>query len=179
MEQLRLLQDKLSQLFETLREDGSRAGAVSIIARVLHGVTENVNTSLDQFTTLPFQRADNRLAGERREGHRLEGCLRVEISQGNTVYEGVTRNISDDNLGVELSLPLNNDEPLTLTIFLPNKDFIDYKNQMPLTVNGKLVRSSRSDGVFQYCVKITCQGEEHLEKLRDAFYFFEDSGSVV
>lgn len=177
MEQLRLLQDKLSQLFETLREDGSRAGAVSIIARVLHGVTENVNTSLDKFITLPFERDHGDIAGERRTEKRLEGCLRVEISQGHSTYEGVTRNISGDHLGVEVSTPLDNNQPLILTVFLPNNDFIDYKNQMPLTLEGVLLRDSRADSVFQYCVQITCEDPQHLIKLREAFYFFEDTGN--
>ena len=179
MVQLRLLQDKLGQLFETLREDGSRAGAVSIIARVLHGVTENVNSSLDKFVTLPFERQDVAVTGERRAEQRLEGCLRVEISQGNAVYEGVTRNISGGHLGVELSTSLDNDLPLSLTVFLPNNDFIDYKNQMPLTLEGVLVRDVQQDSVFQYGVRITSDDKTHLTKLREAFYFFEDSGNTV
>jgi hypothetical protein len=178
MVQLGLLQDKLAQLFETLREDASRAGAVSIIAKVLHGVTENVNSSLNKFITLPYERNDSKVAGERRSEQRLEGCLRVEISQSQNVYEGVTRNISGDHLGVELSLPLNNDQPLTLTVYLPNNNFIDYKNQTPLTLRAVLVRNTQQDSVFQYAFKISCDQPQHLEQLREAFNFFEDSGNT-
>jgi methyl-accepting chemotaxis protein len=176
MAQLGLLQEKLAQLFETLREDGSRAGAVSIIARVLHSVTENVNQSLDQFHTLPLLVEE--VENDRRADKRLAGCLRVEVCQGNSTYEGVTRNIGKGSLGIELSTNLNCGLPVSLTIFLPHNDFIDYKNQEPLTLNGQLVRDDVNNQVFQYGVKIDSNDEPGLKQLRDAFRFFADHGNV-
>jgi hypothetical protein len=105
MMQLRLLQEKLVSLFETLRKHSSRAGAVSINARVLHSVVENVTLSLDRFSTLPFKGSEG-LENERRADKRMDGCLRVEICQGNATYEGVTRNIGAKNLGIELRAAL-------------------------------------------------------------------------
>jgi hypothetical protein len=100
---------------------------VSINTRVLYSVVENVTLWLDKFTTLAFER-DDAVANERRADKRMDGCLRVEICQGNASYEGVTRNIGAKSLGIELSTTLNCKLPTALTVFLPHKDFIDYKN---------------------------------------------------
>ncbi|NQZ06870.1 MAG: methyl-accepting chemotaxis protein [Algicola sp.] len=177
MMQLRLLQEKLASLFETLREDSSRAGAVSINARVLHSVVENVTLSLDKFSTLAFK-ASEEVENDRRADKRLYGCLRVEICQGNASYEGVTRNIGARILGIELSTTLDRKLPVALTVFLPHKDFIDYKNQIPLILHGDLVRDDFNDQVFQYCVEITSDENDGLEQLREAFHFFEDHGNA-
>jgi hypothetical protein len=160
-----------------LREDGSRAGAVSIVARVLHSVTENVNKSLDQFSTLPV--VSETVENDRRSDKRLVGCLRVELCQGNSMYEGVTRNIGKRSLGVELSTNLDIQQPVSLTIYLPHNDFIAYKNQKPLKLKGELVRDNISEQVFQYGVKIDDSDELGLNELREAFRFFEDYGNVV
>ncbi len=177
MMQLGLLQEKLASLFETLREDSSRAGAVSINARVLYSVVENVTLSLDKFSTLPFK-ADEELENDRRADKRMNGCLRVEICQGNAHYEGVTRNIGAQSLGIELSTTLNCKLPVSLTVFLPYRDFIDYKNQIPLNLHGELVRDDYNDQVFQYGVKIISDESGSLEKLRKAFQFFADHGNA-
>lgn len=173
MVQLGLLQNKLTQLFETLKEDSSRAGAVSIIARVLYGVTENINTSLDKFTTLPNSSDQSKLPGDRRQVQRIEGCLRAEIYQEQGAYEGATRSFSGDSLSIEVSTPLHNDSPVVLTIFLPHKSFDKYKNQIPITINGVITRTDFIDSVYQYCVKIDSQEDENLPRLRDAFAFFD------
>lgn len=173
MNQLGLLQNKLSHLFETLREDGSRAGAVSIIARVVFSVTEKVNASLNRFTTLPYQRAELLQGEERRANARLEGCLRVEIAQGHCHYEGVAINIGKDSMGIALSTELDMNDEVTLTVFLPHKDFIEYKNQTPLLLHGKLVRESIKAQVHEYGIKICSDDVDDLRKLEDAFHFFE------
>jgi methyl-accepting chemotaxis protein len=172
MVQLGLLQEKLGQLFETLREDGSRAGAVSIIARVLYSVTENVNISLDKFVTLPTKRGET-IDNDRRSDQLLDGCLRVEICQGHHVYEGVTRNIGNESLAVELSTVLDCNLPLSLTVFLPHKDFVEYKNQTPLSLSGVLVRDDVNDQVHQYGIKINREESAQMGKLREAFHFFD------
>ena len=174
MNQLGLLQDKLAQLFETLREDGSRAGAVSIIAKVLHTVTENVNRSLDQFDTLPVKRDYMVCDDERRCEERIEGCLRVEISQGHCTYEGVTRNIGGHSMAIELSTSLDMQQEAMLTVFLPHHDFIEYKNQIPLTLHGKLMRESQEDQVHQYGIQVRSDETGAMERLREAFLFFDD-----
>lgn len=178
MQQLDLLQDKLSQLFETLREDASRAGAVSIIARVLYSVTENINQSLNHFSTLPLERNMLLTGQERRSNERLEGCLRVEITQGHCTYEGVARNIGKESMGVELSTKLDLNQKALLTVFLPHRDFIAYKNQKPLQLHGDLVRECINDQVFQYGVKITSEDVCDLTQLEEAFHFFEDHANA-
>lgn len=165
MQQLALLKGKLEQLFDTLREDSSRAGAVSIIARVLYGVTENINISLDRFTTWPA-------APECIGAKPIEGCLRAEIYQEQGAYEGATRNFKGDELGIDVSTALCDDSDVVLTIFLPHKNFDDYKAQVPITIEGHIVNSTFSDSVYHYKVRIDKSEQENLELLTKAFEFF-------
>lgn len=171
MVQLRTLQEKLNQLFETLKEDGSRAGAVSIVARVLYSVTENINESLDRFITVPILGgADG--DSDRRQLDRVYGCLRVEIYQEDGAFEGVTRSFSGDHLGIEVSTKLTDSAPVVLTIFLPHRSFEDYKSQIPITIEGKIERSDFVDSVYHYSVKIGSDETDNLSMLQRAFDFF-------
>jgi methyl-accepting chemotaxis protein len=172
MQQLQLLQQKLERLFETLREDGSRAGAVSINARVLYKITENVNQSLAKFTTYSRHLVDP-VANERRHDKRTEGCLRVEVGQDLKKYEGVTSNICSDSLGLELSRPLNMALAVTLTIFLPYKSLADYKSQTPLVVDAKLTREDINGQIYCYGVEISSNKEQAKQQLGQAAAFFE------
>jgi methyl-accepting chemotaxis protein len=177
MSQLEILEEKLSHLFETLREDGSRAGAVSIIARVLQSVTENINLSLDKFVTLPIQQKQS-IDNERRSEKRLSGCLRVEITQGESHYEGVTCNMGKLSLGIELSTKLSFEGQVKLTIHLPHKDFIEYKKQTPLIIKGVITREDIQNHVYQYGIKIREERHMEIDRLRKAFCFFEDIRNV-
>ncbi len=179
MVQLSLLQGKLTQLFETLKEDSSRAGAVSIIARVLYGVTENINTSLDKFTTLPSGGSHTKMLGDRRKEHRIEGCLRAEIYQEHGAYEGATRSFGGNTLSIEVSTPLQENAPLVLTLFLPHKSFDDYKQQIPITLNGTITRSDYIDSVYQYCVLIDPCEDENQALLNRAFGFFDSNSEQL
>lgn len=175
MTQLGLLQDKLGQLFETLKEDSSRAGAVSIIAKVLYGVTENINKSLDSFVTLPNAiTVDNRVNG-RHLNKRITGCLRVVIYQEQGAVEGASRSFNGDHLGVDVSTPLVDDSDVVLTIFLPHKSFEEYKNQIPITMQGCIASSDFTDLVHQYSIKIDQSEQENLSLLHQAFDFFENN----
>lgn len=172
MNQLGLLQDKLSQLFETLREDGSRAGAVSINAQVLFDITQNINEALSQFKTY-VPKYSVSVDTERRSTQRVQGCLRVEVTQGNYSYEGVTTDIGESGLGITMSRPLDMSQPVTLTIFVPCDTFIDYKNQIPLMAEGAIVRGGEVGQVFQYGLTIELELESSRVSLQKAFEFFE------
>ena len=172
MNQLGLLQEKLSQLFETLREDGSRAGAVSINAQVLFDITQNINDALSQFRTYVPQ-IDSSIERDRRHSKRVQGCLRVEVTQGISSYEGVTSDIGEDSLGITMSRPLDLSKSVILTIFVPYNNFIDYKNQMPLMAKGKLIRGGESGQVYQYGLTIELENEQAEQQLKQAFEFFE------
>lgn len=172
MNQLGLLQDKLSQLFETLRDDGSRAGAVSINAQVLFDITQNINDALSKFKTyLPQEEVG--VARERRNNKRVHGCLRVEVTQGNSSYEGVTSDIGEGGLGITMSRPLDMSEPVKLTIFVPCNTFIDYKNQIPLMAQGRLIRGGEIGQVYQYGSTLEIEEEASRVRLQQAFDFFE------
>lgn len=172
MNQLGLLQEKLSQLFETLREDGSRAGAVSINAQVLFDITQNINEALSQFKTYVPQNTDV-VEHERRSNKRVYGCLRVEVTQGNSSYEGVTSDIGEGGLGITMSRPLDMAEPVKLTIFVPFNTFVDYKSQTPLVARGKVIRGGESGQVYQYGLVIELDDEIARLGLQQAFEFFE------
>jgi hypothetical protein len=105
--------------------------------------------------------------------------LRAEIYQEQSAYEGATRSFVGNTLSIEVSTPLDQSAPLVLPLFLPHKSFDDYKQQIPITLNGTITRSDFVDSVYQYCVLIDPYEGENQTVLHRSFSFFDSDGEQL
>ncbi|MCJ8270759.1 MAG: PilZ domain-containing protein, partial [Psychrosphaera sp.] len=175
--QLDDLRLKLNHLFDALTEDAARAESVSVLATILNEVTITVNQLLAKFVTQPCHERDQE-GSEQRISYRHKGYLRAEIVQQNVTYQGATKDISTEGLGLKSMSKFDEDLPVSITVFLPQKGEVHYESHTPLMIEGSIVHHHQEGDYHVYGIHIIEEGPKASNELKTAVCFFEEGSGI-
>lgn len=166
------LQDRLSELFDTLGKNSAKVEVTADIGDSLYELTGEMEEIISRFQfreTKKFARSAN----EKRSCPRLESNLIVVIKQDNKTWEGLTEDISMEGVGVQLPHPLSQTSGhVQMAIKLPSGELESFENEKPLEVEAAIEWSQTEGDRHNYGFKFLNLGARDNERLRQIFAFF-------
>jgi c-di-GMP-binding flagellar brake protein YcgR len=98
--------------------------------------------------------------------------LLVNVAQGNQSIDAVSSDLSMVGMQLRVAHPINNKEPLMMSISMPSDDLEQYSKQTPLQVTGKIVWQKK-DGDKNFCgVEFANMNEASRKALKKCFDFY-------
>ncbi len=166
-----LLKGTLKNLFNTLRESGSKVEATATIGEELYAVTVKLNMIMAGLSCeYPKSESERRL--EKRQAPRIKNNLLVQVTQNGTAIEALSLDISMTGVRLNLSGELDARLPVKLSISLPTGDLERYKTQKPLPVEGR-ISWIRQEGKRYHCgIEFTDMDDNKRNRLRECFRYF-------
>lgn len=171
MERFASLRTNQERLFVTVKESTAKVETTAAIGADLHAVA-------DRLTTLAARYSFDRAAAvrdadqEKRRSPRIYNNLRVQVSKGARVYEATSSDFSMTGVKLRLKGNVAQGDDLLLKIYIPYADLMQYKNQRPLDVQGK-VRWVQPSGDFVSCgiefAALTAKQERWIKTCFDYF----------
>lgn len=171
LDQFRQLQSTLDGLFATLKENAAKVEGTAMIGEDLRRLTGGLNNLMAGFTFIPgttIAPAQN----EKRRYPRSSNGLLVQVFQGETVVEAITRDFSLTGLSVWLTRPLKLTQAIDIDLFPTHKDMQQYASQKPVRIKARVVWL-REEGNRHLCgVEFLDQNPTAQQKIKECFDFF-------
>ena len=150
LDQSRLLQQTLDTLFQTLREASNKVEVTATISDDLRSVAARLNAIMARFSFTHSPLID-KAQNEQRRAPRLPSSLRVLVEQGSETFDGVTSDVSLVGARLRLGRPIDSNQTLTVSIYLPAGEMALYERQIPLRLSGRVAWSEVATGGACLC----------------------------
>lgn len=171
LDRFALLESTTETLFITLRESGSKVETTAAIGEDLRDVTQRLNNIMAGFSFnsgTPIPRADR----EQRRAPRAEHSLLVRVKQSGQSQEGICADFSLNGLRLRLTQAIDAQQPIEVSIFVPDENLDSYTRQEPVRIQCRVVRASSEGGRFIYGVEFGNASEADRHAIRRCFQFF-------
>jgi methyl-accepting chemotaxis protein len=166
------LEATLEALFATLHESGSKVDATATIGETIYDVSERLNHTMAGFE---FQRevAAQRPSGEKRHYPRADNSLRVNVRVGDTLFEGVSRDLSLSGMRLALNAQLAERSVVPLDVYLPCASLDEFRRQSPLVLQGRVMWHRSESGSPQYGIQFEGLTDAHRTALKRCLEYFD------
>jgi len=171
LDQFGLLQATMETLFAILKESGAKVETTAAIGDDLRMVTGRLNNLMAGFTFtsgIVIEAAQH----EKRRAPRAQNSLLVKMSQGGNMVEAVSSDFSLTGLRLRLPQPVNEREPVDLSLYLPNDDLDQYEHQQPLLLKGRISWQRKEGGNTLCGVEFVNVDEGKRNMMKKCFAFF-------
>ncbi|WP_038181118.1 methyl-accepting chemotaxis protein [Vibrio rhizosphaerae] len=170
---LSYLDEKLKDLFVVLTESSDKAGTTSMVAGDLYEISEQLDQQISGFKTHVSESVVKQ-EGEQRNSPRAGNKMRVKLSQGQRVIEGITSDISMDGIKVRTTSELDSKGVVTLQFHLPEQ--LKHTGPNPLVVKANVVHTKQQQqDNYDYGLKFTGISEQQSSGLKLIFKHFNES----
>jgi methyl-accepting chemotaxis protein len=171
IQNVRLLQDTLAQLFSTLHESSAKVDTTAAIGQSLHAVTGKLNALMAGFT---FNNAPIIEPGQhdKRSHPRISNRLLVKARQGSANIECSSLDLSLAGMRLRVSQKLDEQKPLELELFLPQEELKKYEQQIPLKLRAHINWQREAEDAYQCGISFDSVNMEANRKLRECFQYF-------
>lgn len=165
MEQMGEIREKLVHLFQSLEENSEKANLVNQISENLNELVEAVNYSLSHFEFDKSGFADAIYQNKNLEP--IRASLRVIVSDGEKELETITYYVQPTSISVRLvngkesdlftdeEIVWQQNQSLSLSLYLPQSSLQEYENQTPMQMNGNVSHVSTEEGSTIYEVSLS------------------------
>jgi methyl-accepting chemotaxis protein len=172
VDELVRLESTLEALFATLHESGSKVAATAAIGETIFEVSERLNSTMSDFE---FQRESvaQRPPGDKRSYPRAENSLRVNLRQGEKLYEGVSRDLSLSGLRLAINAPLTVQTVVPLEIFLPRANLDEFRRQAPIIVQGRVMWHREEAGEPAYGIHFDSMNTSQQNAIKACLDYFD------
>ncbi len=171
LDQFARLQRTLESLFATLKESGTKVDATAAIGEDLYQVTGRLNNIMSGFV-FSNEKVIEPEQHEKRSHPRARNTLLIDVKQGDTRLEAVTRDFSLTGVSLVLSQQIQAKDPLNLAVYLPSLDLDQYKNQSPLPVAASVAWQRPAGEKFLYGLKFIDLDENKRNRIKACFEFY-------
>ncbi|QSX34285.1 type IV pili methyl-accepting chemotaxis transducer N-terminal domain-containing protein [Shewanella avicenniae] len=166
---LQYLNDKLQELFIVLEESSGKAQTTSLVASDLYEISEQLDKQLRGFVTEQSESMPMS-ANEQRRTPRADNKLRVTITQGKIIGEGLTSDISMEGMKLRSSEQFFDSQPVKLEFFLP-KDIPSSTRRVELTAS--IVHVARKGDHLTYGLRFQSIPNTTQHLLKQLFTHFK------
>ena len=171
VDQFCLLQTTTDTLFSILKDSGTKVETTAAIGEDLRAVTGRLNNIMSGFT-FTNQIVIAATQHEKRGAPRAQNSLRIKVSQGGNTMEAVSSDFSLTGVRLRLTRPLNEEEEMDLSLYLPHEDLGQYESQAPLRVAGRIAWQQKDNGNYLCGVEFVNLDEGKRDMLKQCFVFF-------
>ena len=161
----------LARLFETFKASAGKAETTAIIGNDLYRISGSMNDLLAKFD-YECQDTIESAPNEKRKSPRISNHLRVKATQDSTQLDTICRDFSVTGMQLRSKDQLNESVPLSIEVFLPYDDLQKYKNQEPLSVNGKIVWQRTVEDGFAQGIQFIDVTSRQNQLLQECFSYF-------
>jgi methyl-accepting chemotaxis protein len=168
---VRLLQETLEQLFAALNENSVKVETTAAIGESLHKVSGSLNELMADFNFNSIHVIEP-AQHEQRNFPRITNRLLVHVIQGDSKFDCSTLDFSLTGMRLLLKDTLDDKLPLKLSLFLPQNDVLKYEHQTPLEVHGSISWHRTVEGKNQYGIAFRNVTDYASQKIRDCFEHF-------
>ena len=112
---------------------------------------------------------------EKRRYPRLENALLIHIEQDGAVYSGMSTDCSLSGIKLKLSQQIRDHNPIDMEVLLPYEDVVQYENQKPLKLSGRIAWSEKKGKYYFYGINFSDLDIQQEAGLRKIFAFFNMS----
>lgn len=172
VEELARLESTLEALFATLHESGSKVDATGAIGETIFEVSERLNSTMSGFE-FPRESVVQRPPGDKRSYPRAENSLRVNLRQGDKMYEGVSRDLSLSGLRLAINVQLAAQTVVPLEIFLPRASLDEFRRQSPITLQGRVMWQREESGELTYGIRFESLSESQKGAIKACLDYFD------
>lgn len=171
IDNLAMLGGTLDNLFVTLRESSAKMETTATIGDNLYVVTKRLNDLMTGFT---FEQTWNIEPSqhEKRRYPRAQNNLLVKVGQSDRNLEGVTKDFSMTGMNLALPNSLDKNKKLSLDIYLPRENLLQYENQAPVNLVGRVAWQRVEDGSHLCGVEFVDMDDSKRNYLKTCFDFF-------
>jgi len=171
-QRLNILHERLSSFTTSMAKSAVKASTTAMVGNELYKTAEELSQLLEKFSINVVDRGIPRNDDERRGAPRINHKLRVQATQGATIQEGVTGDLSMTGLKVELQGALDERSTVGLHIYLPQKNLEGYKKQTPLEVKGTIVWKKSLDERYRYGIRFEPLNTDQKAQIENVFEYF-------
>lgn len=166
-----VLKATLQDLFSTLHESSIKVETTAGIGDGLHKVTGKLNHLLADFT-FDHSAAVEAIQHEKRAFPRASNRLLVHVQQGEEEAECTSLDFSMSGIRLQMSKQLNKNLPISLELYLPQRDLTQYEAQQPVKVQGKIGWQRTEEGKFVCGVAFAPLSEDAASRMRESFRYY-------
>jgi methyl-accepting chemotaxis protein len=166
-----MLKTTLQDLFSTLHESSVKVETTAGIGDGLHKVTGKLNHLLADFTfdhAVVVEAAQH----EKRLFPRASNHLLVHVQQGEEEVECTSLDFSMSGIRLQMGKQLNKNLPITLELYLPQRDLKQYEAQQPVKLQGKIGWQRTEEGKFICGVAFAPLSEDAASRMRESFRYY-------
>ena len=174
IQNVRLLQGTLEQLFATLEESSEKVETTAAIGDGLYKVTGKLNQLMAGFT-FKHTLASDPVQHEKRHHPRALNRLLVQVSQGGKTIEGSSIDFSMSGIRLLLSEELSETKVVEMAVYLPKDDLTQYEHQTPLKLAGRVTWQRLQDGKHLSGIAFDRLSEDARRKMRECFEYYNKS----
>lgn len=167
----RVLQTTLDNLFATLKESSAKVETTAAIGDGLYTVTGRLNDLMTEFT-FEHEKEIDAEQHQNRAYPRAQNNLLVQVTRDGQHIEGTSRDLSMTGLRLQLPTPLTKEDRIELALFLPQRDLETYQNQKPLNLNAKICWQRDENGKHLHGVQFLQPDETAKSRLKECFSYF-------
>jgi methyl-accepting chemotaxis protein len=169
--QFDVLHTTLDSLVSTLKDSQVKVESTAAIGHNLRAITDSLNTLMKGFS-FNSEILTERKQNEQRNAPRAQNRLRIVLSQGGAEYEALTTDFSMTGAQLLAHHSINEKLPVELSLYLPNEDVEEYKNQDPICLSGRIVWQSQDGEDYKCGVEFGEIGNADRESMEKCFAFF-------
>lgn len=167
------LDQDLSLLFETLRDNSLKIGNTANISDSLFTLTENLKSQLSGWKYEKYQPESKANNGhERRQAKRIHSHQLVVVKNGK-LAEGLSKDLSATGMQVIINDDLQQGLSYPWKIKLPNESQQSFQQQQPIELEGKVAWKKVSADKFIYGVQFENLSADNKQKLQQALSFYQ------
>jgi methyl-accepting chemotaxis protein len=171
LEQFKLLQTTLEDLFAILKESGAKVEITAAIGDDLRDLADRLKSIMSGFTFSSgnvIQPAQH----EKRRAPRAKNGLLVKLTQNGQTIGGVSSDFSLTGIRLRIPHPVVEGEKVDLAVYLPNDDLAAYERQEALHIQGR-VQWQREDDKGHSCgVEFVDVDESKRAMIKRCFEYF-------
>lgn len=176
LEQFSLLESTLKTLFVILQESAAKTTVSATIGEDLRMVTERLNRIVQGFTFVSASHLEV-VEHDKRRAPRVHNSLLVKASQGAVQLDGVSSDFSMVGLRLRLPAKIDEQQPLSLQIILPDDDLNHYSRQEPIQIKARVAWQREQEGRYVCGVEFIQVDEPRRKALQACYDFFHKTAS--
>ncbi|MGC2165355.1 MAG: methyl-accepting chemotaxis protein [Gallionella sp.] len=171
LEQFKLLQTTLEDLFLILKESGAKVEMTAAIGDDLRALADRLKGIMSGFafnSGTVIQEAQH----EKRRVPRAQHGLLVKLAQNGQTIGGVTSDFSLTGMRLRVPQPVNEQGPVELSIYLPNDDLASYERQEALQIAGRIQWQRKDDKGYSCGIEFVNADDSDRIMIKKCFEFF-------
>lgn len=166
------LEQAMNGLYEALEQNTSKVSNTGNIAQSLLKQTQALSEHIQHFTIDKSQATNNLQADDERRDHpRAESHFLVRVNINDNWEDAYCENISVTGMKILLNHPLETKSQIKVSIMMPKDNLKDYRNQIPIMINGLVHRVTTHTEGFSYGVEFIDIKNELEAQLKQAIGF--------